>query len=402
MRFAALGAVWRAVRAGHRPGTPGIGERLQVAPAPRRARPSSAGTPAPAGLRLLAMAAGRRLRAVAGRPGPGAVRPAARAGRRRVRGRLAGRDRPARDRAVPGLGAAASTTSSPARSCASPRSPPAAYPQVGPVVPPSTAAGWPPARLGAPRPESAHDPSHRAPRSSKPLPCATSSPRVPFQCGFHPRRSVVVLSLRGPRMRVGQVTRADLPAAGGHRRTPLAELAAFVVRDRGSASMVVVYDEQPWDRASSRRTWAWSRRCSESCRPRTSRPWTRCTSRRPLLVLPVPRPGLLPGRGRAGGRGDEQPGGRGVRPRRPGAAAGPGGAGGPGPPEPAAARRRRRPTAPGAGSVPTRPDIDDALDRGDRPASTAGPAEAVLRQRTEAAARRPGPAAPGYLSRRSS
>ena len=34
---------------------------------------------------------------------------------------------------------------------------------------------------------------------------------VPFQCGFHPRRSVVVLSLRGPRKRVGQVTRADLP-----------------------------------------------------------------------------------------------------------------------------------------------------------------------------------------------
>ena len=32
MRFAALGAIWRAVRAGHRPGTPGVGERLKALP----------------------------------------------------------------------------------------------------------------------------------------------------------------------------------------------------------------------------------------------------------------------------------------------------------------------------------------------------------------------------------
>jgi uncharacterized membrane protein YkvA (DUF1232 family) len=32
VRFAALGAVWRAVRAGHRPGTPGLGERLRALP----------------------------------------------------------------------------------------------------------------------------------------------------------------------------------------------------------------------------------------------------------------------------------------------------------------------------------------------------------------------------------
>ena len=32
MRFAALGAVWRAIRASHRPGTPGVGERLRAIP----------------------------------------------------------------------------------------------------------------------------------------------------------------------------------------------------------------------------------------------------------------------------------------------------------------------------------------------------------------------------------
>jgi uncharacterized membrane protein YkvA (DUF1232 family) len=32
MRFAALGAVWRAIRASHRPGTPGMGERLRALP----------------------------------------------------------------------------------------------------------------------------------------------------------------------------------------------------------------------------------------------------------------------------------------------------------------------------------------------------------------------------------
>jgi uncharacterized membrane protein YkvA (DUF1232 family) len=31
-RFAAVGAVWRALRAGHRPGTPGVGDRLRALP----------------------------------------------------------------------------------------------------------------------------------------------------------------------------------------------------------------------------------------------------------------------------------------------------------------------------------------------------------------------------------
>jgi hypothetical protein len=69
---------------------------------------------------------------------------------------------------------------------------------------------------------------------------------VPFQCGFHPRRSVVVLSLRGPRKRVGQVTRADLPEPADIDEAA-GELAEFVVRDRGWGSLVVVYDDEPWD-----------------------------------------------------------------------------------------------------------------------------------------------------------
>ncbi len=32
VRFAALGSIWRAVRAGSRPGTPGVGERLRAVP----------------------------------------------------------------------------------------------------------------------------------------------------------------------------------------------------------------------------------------------------------------------------------------------------------------------------------------------------------------------------------
>jgi hypothetical protein len=69
---------------------------------------------------------------------------------------------------------------------------------------------------------------------------------VPFECGFHPRRSLVVLSLRGPRLRIGQVTRLDLP---GTEDLPdlLSDIVSFVVADRGRASLVAVYDEQPWN-----------------------------------------------------------------------------------------------------------------------------------------------------------
>ncbi len=71
---------------------------------------------------------------------------------------------------------------------------------------------------------------------------------VPYQCGFHPERSVVVLSLRGPRQRVGLVTRLDLPT--GEDLTAVVErLAELIERDEGNATMVLIYDELPWDPA---------------------------------------------------------------------------------------------------------------------------------------------------------
>lgn len=69
---------------------------------------------------------------------------------------------------------------------------------------------------------------------------------VPFQCGFHPQHSLVVLSLRGPRSRIGQVTRVDLPPPDDVPDLA-AHIASFVARDQGQASVVLVYDEQPWD-----------------------------------------------------------------------------------------------------------------------------------------------------------
>jgi uncharacterized membrane protein YkvA (DUF1232 family) len=57
VRFAALGAIWRAVRAGHRPGTPGVGDRLKALP--RLVAATLLGRyPGTTRLRLLAMLAG--------------------------------------------------------------------------------------------------------------------------------------------------------------------------------------------------------------------------------------------------------------------------------------------------------------------------------------------------------
>jgi len=63
---------------------------------------------------------------------------------------------------------------------------------------------------------------------------------VPLLCGYPPSDSVVVLSLRGPRRRLGLTIRLDLPQPG------LAEEAAEllverVVHDGGRAAVVVVY-----------------------------------------------------------------------------------------------------------------------------------------------------------------
>jgi hypothetical protein len=102
-----------------------------------------------------------------------------------------------------------------------------------------------------------------------------SSPRdivaaVPFQCGFLPAKSVVVISLRGPRHRFGMVSRLDLPpdpsggldgvgGVGGLEGVDGAspgapwdfeqvadDIAAFVARDGGNGAVVAVYDDAPW------------------------------------------------------------------------------------------------------------------------------------------------------------
>ncbi|MEJ5888146.1 DUF4192 family protein [Pseudokineococcus marinus] len=83
---------------------------------------------------------------------------------------------------------------------------------------------------------------------------------VPHQLGFTPRRSVVLVCLRGERRRVGLVVRADLPVVDERERRLLAarrveadvvdrlgavvdRLVALAVRDGAAAVVAVVYDD---------------------------------------------------------------------------------------------------------------------------------------------------------------
>lgn len=85
---------------------------------------------------------------------------------------------------------------------------------------------------------------------------------VPYQLGFTPRQSLVLVSLRGPRRRVGLTVRVDLPhlgpevrgAVAAHRTAPdllerlraLAERLVQLVADDGATAVVaVVYDRPP-------------------------------------------------------------------------------------------------------------------------------------------------------------
>jgi hypothetical protein len=63
---------------------------------------------------------------------------------------------------------------------------------------------------------------------------------VPTLCGFVPADSVVVLSLRGPRRRLGLTIRLDLPPPALVDQAA-ASLASRVVQDGGAAAVVVVY-----------------------------------------------------------------------------------------------------------------------------------------------------------------
>ena len=70
---------------------------------------------------------------------------------------------------------------------------------------------------------------------------------VPYLMGFVPSASIVVVSLRGPRLRLGVVARLDLPPAGREHDTAAA-IAAFVRRDGPREAVVLVYDDRPWTR----------------------------------------------------------------------------------------------------------------------------------------------------------
>lgn len=63
---------------------------------------------------------------------------------------------------------------------------------------------------------------------------------VPYLLGFQPANSVVLLSLRGPRHRVGLTLRADLPAPQGVLEG-VAELVEYLRRDGAEAVIAVFY-----------------------------------------------------------------------------------------------------------------------------------------------------------------
>lgn len=63
---------------------------------------------------------------------------------------------------------------------------------------------------------------------------------VPFLVGFRPENSLVVLSLRGSRSRLGLTARVDLPEPA-QAQACAAEFADYLKRDRASRALVVLY-----------------------------------------------------------------------------------------------------------------------------------------------------------------
>ncbi len=99
-------------------------------------------------------------------------------------------------------------------------------------------------------PRRARRPSRPRPRPTPGAPVARlGSPgeilaAIPLLCGFAPTESLVVLSLRGPRKRIGLTMRFDLdwcdaPASAAQ------EIADRLVHDGASAAVLVVWSEEP-------------------------------------------------------------------------------------------------------------------------------------------------------------
>lgn len=89
-----------------------------------------------------------------------------------------------------------------------------------------------------------------APRSSRRTFVSVQGPgdlvaAVPYLVGFDPVRSVVVVSLRGARLRCGLVARVDVPSP--EDASAWADgLVAFVLDDGPREVVVIVYHERPW------------------------------------------------------------------------------------------------------------------------------------------------------------
>jgi hypothetical protein len=69
---------------------------------------------------------------------------------------------------------------------------------------------------------------------------------LPYQLGFHPKESVVAVSLRGPRREVGLVARVDLADLLSPSGAEIAEgVAGHLASDGAAEVVVVVYDDDP-------------------------------------------------------------------------------------------------------------------------------------------------------------
>ncbi|HEY9473887.1 MAG TPA: DUF4192 domain-containing protein, partial [Mycobacteriales bacterium] len=66
---------------------------------------------------------------------------------------------------------------------------------------------------------------------------------VPYLLGFHPRDSLVLVALRGPRRRVGVTMRVDLPEARRCATELPASLATFLRRDAVQEVLVLVFGD---------------------------------------------------------------------------------------------------------------------------------------------------------------
>lgn len=82
---------------------------------------------------------------------------------------------------------------------------------------------------------------------------------VPVLCGFVPHESLVVVSLRGPRKRVGMTMRFDLDWLRDGATRAVGEVAGRLALDRAEGAVVVVVSEQApdaTDRRGGRLPWA--------------------------------------------------------------------------------------------------------------------------------------------------